>query len=337
MLRKVSNLKRQGYSSRRSLNRQFENEKQRAAKRAKYQKEPPETFINHHRRETVFSNYKRCANCLSDLMYANEIKADSDIIKEKYNFDEFEPHRRTEKFFLCKFCTEKKMIVPEIWTPSYAITAFEEENRNIFIGVLEENATSSGNAYLEPSLSPEEKVVKMMLPSSTKCLQNIPEDIQLKKLSRFEVQHLIYGRKLVDKLLLAHLYQHQLNKYLEAEKFGEVFQGQIVDPVDQTISDIKSCSGESKIRGSESWRENRRSDVGAKMNQFGKYCVFVSVNLPVDKQTIATCLLQEGFSISTDFIGAANLESETVYYVHEGRIFLFVYLYLNSKNENNNR
>ena len=103
-----------------------------------------------------------------------------------------------------------------------------------------------------------------------------------------------------------------------------------MDPVDQTISDIKLCSGESKIRGSESWRENRRSDVGAKMNQFGKHCVFVSINFPVDKQTVATCLLQEGLSISTDFIGAANLESETVYYVHEGRIF-FICLIRNVK------
>ena len=324
MLRKVANLKRQGYSSRRSLNRQFENEKQRAAKRAKYQKEPPETFINHHRQETVFSNYKRCANCLSDLLYANEIKADSDIVEQKYNFEDFQPHRRTEKFFLCKFCTEKKMIVPEIRTSLFAITAYEEENRNIFIGVLEENATSSGNADLEPYLTPHEKDVKMMLPSSIKCLQNVPEDIRLNALSSFEIQHLIYARKTVDKSLLAIIYQHQLNKYLMAERYGEIFQGQIVDPLDQKISSVELCSGESKIRGSESWRENRRSDVRAKMNQFGRHSIFVSINVPVDKQTIATCLLQEGLSISTDFIGAANLEAETVYYVHEGRDRLIV-------------
>lgn len=332
MLRKVSNLKRQGFSSRRSLNRQFESEKRRAAKRAKFQKEPPETFINHHRQETVFSNYKRCANCKSDLMYANEIKADSDIIKQKYNFDDFEPHRRTEKFFLCKYCTEKKMIVPEIRTSLFQITTFEEDNRNIFTGVLEENATSSGNANLEPTLNPQEKDVKMMLPSSIKCLQNIPEDIQLKALSSFEIQHLIYGRKTMDKSLLAILYQHQLNKYLVVKRYGEIFEGKIVDPVDQKISDIKMCSGESKIRGSEAWRENRRSDVRAKINQFGRHCISVSINLPVDKQSIATCLLQEGFSISTDFIGAANLEAETVYYIHEGRSFLFVTSFNNRNN-----
>ena len=161
----------------------------------------------------------------------------------------------------------------------------------------------------------------MMVPSSIKCLQNIPEHIQLKSLSSFEIQHLIYGRKTVDKSLLAILYQHQLNKYLVAEKYGEIFQGQIVNPVDQEISDIKLCSGESKIRGSESWRENRRSDVRAKMDQFGRHCIFVSIDLPVDRQSIATILLQEGFAISVDFIGAANLEAETVYYVHEGRSF----------------
>ena len=324
MLRKVSNLKRQGFSSRRSLKRQFENEKQHAAKRAKLQKEPPETCINRHRLDTVFSNYKRCANCKSDLMYANEVKADSDIVKKKYNFDDFLPHRRTEKFFLCKFCTEKKIIVPEIRTSKFSITAFEEENRNIFTGVLEENATNSGNDNLEPFLNLQEKDVKVMLPSSIQCLQNIPEDIQLKSLSNFEIQHLIYGRKTVDKSLLAILYQHQLNKYLMVERYGELFQGKIVDPVEKEISDIKLCSGESKIRGSESWRENRRSDIRAKMNQFGRNCIFVSINLPVDKQTIATCLSQEGFSISTDFIGAVNLEAETVYYVHEGMSFFFV-------------
>ena len=148
MLRKISNLKRQGFSSRRSLKRQFENGKQKTAKKAKLQKEPPETFINHHRQETVFSNYKRCANCKSDLMHANEMNADSDIVRQEYNFDDFQQHRRTEKFFLCKFCTEKKMIVPEIRTSLFAITAYEEEDRNIFTGFLEENANSLGRAGL---------------------------------------------------------------------------------------------------------------------------------------------------------------------------------------------
>ena len=132
------------------------------------------------------------------------------------------------------------MIVPEIRTSLFAITAYEEEDRNIFTGFLEENANSLGRADLEPFLNPREKDVKMMVPSSIKCLQNIPEHIQLKSLSSFEIQYLIYGRKTVDKSLLAILYQHQLNKYLVAEKYGEIFQGQIVNPVDQEISDIKT-------------------------------------------------------------------------------------------------
>ena len=87
-----------------------------------------------------------------------------------------------------------------------------------------------------------------------------------------------------------------------------------------TFSNYKRCCNcNCDLTAAEENRSrNRSNEIYKKMAQFGRFCLFLSFEIPVDCQTVATRLLQRGFVVTTDYNGEPNQELNRTYFVHQG-------------------
>ena len=317
VMKKVMNLKRQEYKSRRSLERHFQTSSKAAEnKKARLQKETVDDYLNKHCHQTAFSNFKRCCNCLCDLSSAEEVSKDTDIVQNIYDFETFAHHKRADKYFLCQFCRLKKETVPELGNSCFIMKGLEDNNKIVF--VPEMKPVEHDEINLQPFLQSYNKNIKVMIPTSTKSIASFKEKVPRKKLSSFQIQNILYGNKFIDNEMLGHIYHNQLTKYLNLENYGDLFQGEIADYEKKILFNLEHCSLENNIRGSSKWKYNRDNEVHKKLAQFGRFCVFLAVEIPVDHQTVATRLIQKGFVVTTNYNGAASQELNRVYLVHQG-------------------
>ena len=319
VIKKISNLKKQEYKSRRSLERQFETAKAKSKKKAKLSSATPEDYLNKHLQQTAFSNYKKCCNCLCNLISAEEVFETTDIVQNHYDIEVFSHHRRANKYFLCNFCRVKKECVPEIANSCFSMTGVEADNKIVFVPGFAPISAESDEIGLQPLLQSYGKDIKVMFPAAVSSIQSFQNNIPSKKLNSFEVQNLLYGNQIINNELLANIYHHQLSKYLSLEKFGDLFTGQVEDYENKIVSNLEHCNGlENNIRASFKSDFNRRNEVHRKIAQFGNFCLFLSTEVPVDHQTVATNLLQRGFVVTTSYSGKESQEMDRIYFVHRG-------------------
>ena len=320
--KKVTALKGQAWKSKRSLSRAIESAKAKDNKRLKAQNEPLETNLNQHIQQTSFSNYKKCGNCKSNLMNAKEVLENDKCFSDAgfYNFEDFSPHRRTEKYFLCSYCEKSKMEIPDFSSSKFIMLPNETDTKVLFYPVLKTNN--------EEELEDQDlqfghgKSVKILLPKSFESLETFPSNIPLKSLSEFELQIILYGDKAITRETLALVYEHQLSKYLRRKRFGELYHGKVIDEDSKLLSSVKLCSSENQIRGSESWKQTQNYDVQWKMMQLGKCSTFIEVDVPVKIGTVATTMLQDNLVLTVKYEGSATQEMSRKYYVHRGECFI---------------
>ena len=316
VVKKVKSFKREEYKSRRSLERQFENDKAKNLRKSLLQKDKVQD-LNKHCQQTAFSNYKKCCNCHCDLTSAEEVTKDTDIVKSVYDFSTFSQHKRTNAYFLCKFCFLKKENVPDIKNSCFTMKGYEGVNdKTVFVPELKLSEPDSNSDDL-PNFF-HIKNMKVMMPTSIKSLLSFTNNLPSMKLSSFEIQNLLYGEVTFNKDLLGVLYHHQLSKYISLEKFGDLFRGEVADKENRTVRNLEPCPAENNIRGSSKWISNRDTEIQKKMAQFGRFCLFLSTVIPVDHQTVATRLRQRGFVVTTNYNGEANQELDRNYFVHQG-------------------
>ena len=319
VIKKISNLKKQEYKSRRSLERQFENAKAKSKKKARLSSATPEDYLNKHLQQTAFSNYKKCCNCLCNLISAEEVFENTDIVQNHYDIEVFSHHRRANKYFLCKFCGAKKESVPEIANSCFSMTGVEADNKIVFVPELAPTPAETDEMGLQPFLQTYGKDIKVMVPAAVSSLQSFENNVPFKKLNSFEVQNILYGNQIINNELLANIYHNQLSKYLSLEKFGDLHTGQVEDYENKIVSNLQPCTGlENNIRASFKSDFNRSNEVHRKIAQFGKFCLFLSTEVPVDHQTVATNLLQRGFVVTTSYSGKESQEMDRIYLVHRG-------------------
>ena len=317
VVKKISNLKKQEFKSRRSLERQFENARAKAKKKAKLEEATPEVYLNKHIQQTTYSNYKRCVNCLCDLSLAEEVTQASAIVQTEYDFESFSQHKRANKYFLCRFCIMKKESIPEIKNSFLTMTGLEGEGKIVFVPVMAPDEPDEIN--FQPSLQRYHKDIKVMLPAAVASLQTFSTEVPVNKLSRFEIQHILFGNQILDDKLLAVIYQNQLSKYQSLGKFDDLFKGEIEDNDRKLVTNLQPYDGlENNIRGSSKSEMNRNNEVYRKFAQFGKLCLFLSTEIPIGHQTVATNLIQRGFVVTTSYNGEASQELDRKYFVHQG-------------------
>ena len=312
----VMKLRRTAFKSRRSLSRAIENEKAKKQKFDILRNEPPETALNTHLHKTLFSNYRTCIGCLSHLLTAEEVTPNSDCIKSGlYSLEDKNYLLRFGKFWICPHCKDGQDISrPDIPMLEMSQKVHNSERTFFPIQAEEEEDDEAGQAV---GVEASEKVF-IMLPYSTECLKEIQADADMKSLTRFQIQSLVYGDSF-EFPEAALLYQHQLLKYHRAKNNGDLFFGKIESLQTKTLAGVKMCSQESKIVGSNGWRRNQHQDLKWKREQLGDFCLKVSVRFPVkDETSIATQMVQRGRVLTATLQGDKTGEMKRKYFVHTG-------------------
>ena len=321
---KVIKLRRTGYKSRRSLSRAVENVSAKKKKLIELQKEPAETFLNSHLHRTLYSNYRTCIGCLSNLSAADEISTNSDCVKSGlYSIEDKKYLKRLGKYWICKHCQseeEKK----QAQDPLVEMNLVLQEDQNTFFPKLvasdREDEAGDGHAVEDRDhVFDATKKTSIMLPSSTECLKSIKVHPDMKSLSSFQVQSLVYGPGSVSHQEAALIYQHQLLKYHRAKNNGDLFFGKVESVQTKTLSGVQMCSQESKIVGSDGWRRSQQQDLSWKREQLGNLCVKLSVKFSLDDETSqATCLVQKGSVLTATLHSNETGEMRRSYFVHTG-------------------
>ena len=316
---KINNLKRQGYKSRTSLKRKFENIDIKKEKRRRLENESEGHFLHSLLKETMFTNVKKCVRCLSNVHSATEINEDHRLFSEEtINLETTFTHRRFGQFWLCKFCDEKNPTDLAVRSSIFELKAATVPNgTTVFIPNLiqDENdgdVENENEAEEHRVLDPRSKV---SFPNGNESLNSFPE-VQFKSQSGFQIQQLLHKGNNISCDTLTLLYEHQLNKYKRSKSRQELFVGQVVNEETRTLASLKLCSTDKSISGSSLWYNKQDSDVKWKMKQLGPFALFVEIKLPLNSSTIASVLSQNGKAISVELIGAVSQEFSRVYQVH---------------------
>ena len=315
---KVTKLKRTGYKSRRSLSRAIENENSKKRRFEERKNEPVESSLNAHLNKNLFSNYKTCIGCLCNVASAEEVTHDSDCIKSGQYSIENKPYlKRMGKYWICKHCvSEIPYTAP---TSQFVMQAQLDGEKSVFLPELEDN--EGENEEDGGGLVVDSKKIFIMIPSSIESLSLFHAPLNLKSLNSVQIQHILYGTDNFDPIAAAVIYEHQLNKFLKAKTSGDQFVGRILDSEARTLTGVKSCSQESRIVGSDSWRRSKIQELKWKRTQLGVLCLKVAVLFPFDDpQTLATHLIQQGRQVSVTLTGGETGELERAYFVHTGNV-----------------
>ena len=325
---KVLNLRRTGYKSRRSLSRAVENVSAKKKKVSELQKEPPETFLNSHLQRTLFSNYRTCIGCLSNVSAADEITTDSDCVKSGlYSIEDKKYLQRFGKYWICKHCQSEEEKMPA-QDPLVSMNLVLHEDQNTFFPkvVAAEDGAEDGPAAGDEGdgrdpdhVFDASKRTSIMLPSSTECLKSIKVHPDMKSLSSHQVQSLIYGPGSMSTQVAGLIFQHQLLKYHRAKNNGDLFFGKVESIQTKTLTGVQMCSQENKIVGSDGYRRSQQQDLSWKREQLGNLCLKLSVKFPLDDETSkATSLVQNGLVVTATLHGNETGEMRRSYFVHTG-------------------
>ena len=327
---KVIKIRKTGYKSRRSLSRSLENVAAKKKRLSVLEKEPPETFLNSHLQRTLFSNYRTCIGCLSNLSAADEVTTDSDCVRSGlYSLEDKKYLQRFGKFWICKHCKTEEENKPAE-DPLVEMKLILQENLNTFfpkvlVGDEEAEArgdNDAGDEVVDGDLDyvfDTSKKTSIMLPSSTECLKSVKVDPDMKSLSPFQIQSLVYGPGSVSHQVAAQIYQHQLLKFNRAQNKSDMFFGNVESIQTKTLTGVQMCSQENKIVSSDGWRRSQLQDLKWKQEQLGSLCLKLSVKFPIDNETSeATSLVQKGSVLTASLHGKETGEMRRSYFVHTG-------------------
>ena len=311
VMRKVNNLKRQGYNSRTSLKRKLETAAHADKKRKKQENEGESHFINRLLHETMFANTKKCIKCSSNVNLATEVS--EDLTNEDL------PNRRDGRFWLCKFCLEKDESIVVTKSQQFTMQEIISEGMTVytpkFIGAAGDVVEDEGNnddqhpVVIDPCS-------KILFPVGTESLHSFSPNVQLKSLSGFQVQQLLHKGNVLTSENLSLLYEHQLHKYKKSKSRQDLFVAKIVDTENKILANAKPCSTDKKISGSALWKSKQDQNVISKMDQLGSYALFIEINLPVKTSVAASVLCQDAKVISVKMVGGMTQELQRVYEVH---------------------
>ena len=118
-------------------------------------------------------------------------------------------------------------------------------------------------------------------------------------------------------------FEENARKYERAKSSGDLFSGKILDVQTKTLEEIRLCSQENKIVGSNGWRRCQSSDLKWKRIQFGKVCLQIKVKFPFDDdQSLATHLVQRGHIVTPTLADGDGdtVEFHRTYFVHTGEV-----------------
>ena len=70
------------------------------------------------------------------------------------------------------------------------------------------------------------------------------------------------------------------------------------------------------VVGSDGWRNFEEQNLKHRLQQYGALCMKIAIEIPMSISTLASCFIQDGFTISVEYHGEPNQELTTEYYIH---------------------
>lgn len=323
---KVIKLKRTGYKSRRSLSRAMENVSAKKRKLNELRNEPEDTFLNLHINRNLFSNFRTCMVCQCNLTAAEEVTINSDCVRSgAVSLENKDYLKRFAKFFICKHCDHDAAETIESVPPQVVMRVLQDGDRHLFLPKKNDELEEEEDPIEDPVNNL--KQVSIMFPCSTESLKSVKIEDNIKSLTSYQIQQLLYRNNPFDQNTAGLLYQHQLLKYKKAKDCGDLYSGKIID--NRTLSSVKMCSQESRVVGSEGWRRKQTSELVWKRKQLGRVCLKIRVTFPFDDpQTLATSLVQRGTVVTATLRGGDTGELDREYFVHTGDANILINPYL---------
>jgi hypothetical protein len=291
-----------------------------AARALVYKKEETEILmnkstamsLNDHRDNVMLSNFKLCVVCKSNfgMLSAREIRPNEDLFENlELGLSSKQCLRRFQKFFLCNGC-ERKMDEPR------EIVNFEDQ--------LKLGEISSGDqikfvpAEVAGDLGPQsvtEARISLMFPTNMDALDTIKQLHKVK--GRGDHVGMIYKTENKTRETIFALYENEISKYKKEKESEEIFVASVKDPVTKELGNVDKLSSCRRIPFSEDWFVQQKNDIKFMIDQLGSYSVAFKLCLPqVCPEVIATCLIQDGYTVSVDQQGSANGEVKLLYKVH---------------------
>ena len=307
ILKKIGELRRKGYKSRKPEERANETFK-RKNKELQYKTLPQ--LISEFRQKTTFSNYKMCFKCGgSYLEYSAEIINEEnldDLLDER-----IKRRKRMDYYWLCNWCSKDS---EEVFKGNsiVGIDTLEDDVNRIYYPSVDVNYSNEEDFDNGKSV----KCQSVFSPCSMEALKLYDSSFIFKPDPR--VPYLVHmSGKDISTNGVAKLYNHQLSKYYNRVNFAGTFFGCISDFSNKVVSDIEPILDLFNIRGSNAWYDKCRSDMKFRMKQNGRSCLKISINVPINNpQTIATYFITKGFCVSATFEGDSKLEEKIKYFIH---------------------
>ena len=325
-MKKVNNLKNQKIPTRQPLARAFENSK---AKERRLLEQTSEDALNKFRQKTSLNNIFRCFVCTRFRQSSEVVEFDEEEMNiENVDVDEAEKMKLNGKLWRCSTsCTVKEAAME-----SHRLVKLRRESTEMytkFVPVIEADSNEVEDSFDSQTDVPDtsvesfpdfEKPITVLFPNCPESLNIIfpgqeMKDIKLKHIE--DVKVLVNSGNLVGSKELEILYTNQLSKYFVVLKNADVFQARVIDPQNKIVESLKKTANDQKIPGSKKWNMTRLSDISAMMSQYGQYAMKVEARVPIaSRDVLASTLVQNGISISVDYVAVNGLETEVVYWVH---------------------
>ena len=308
LLKLIENLKRKMRISRSRASRNLENQRQKERKKM-INSEPKSQaeLINLFRRDTEFSNAKLCYFCQKNVSRGETVEYEE--LKKQPNFDPSQAikFRRFQAYFRCKSCSDKDKLDTEA---KNLLSVLNEDESTLILPseFVPNHETSTSESFCQTTLR-----VTCMFPATSEALDvlNIPG---VKSRSNDAAVMYKFDPDIKDIVSIA--YENEYWKFKMAKMFSDRFQGVIKEGQDNLLSSIEKVSSEHRIVGSESWLRNEKDLNIHRLDQFGAICFSVHIELPVQEDTLATCLIQSGIVVSVLYEGESTSEQQKKYLVH---------------------
>ena len=157
----------------------------------------------------------------------------------------------------------------------------------------------------------DDRFITVLYPNSEKVSQMLPN---LRNSSdRIQIQKVLYSGQDFDRIRISKMYQVQAKKYYSSSSF---YSGAILNYPDRIIR-TEQLSNDSKVRGSEKYIMKIGSELEARMEQCGQFCLRVFSEIPLrNLETIATCLLQQNLVVTVSMKGDSSGRLQREYHVH---------------------
>ena len=295
----IRNLKRRMMSSRSKVSKNLEYTKRKEAKNKENENRSLFELLNSFRRETSFANVNLCYQCQKNI-------CSGDIVPVEEIPEDLDPSlRRFQSYVRCKSCSNGETIDPK---PKFYVHHLSVEGKNICLpSVMLQDANPFEDSDTQGPLV-------CVFPATLEALHHI-STAGIK--SRSGDAGLMYKLDPNIDDIISISYENEMHKYLMAKVTSDRFQGTLKEGADKKLlTNLEKVAYDHVIVGSASSQKLEEDLTLRRMEQHGSICFSLSVSMPVSEDTLATCLIQRGVTVTVDFVESSTSEIQNEYFVH---------------------